>query len=626
MTQLLRDPLAHQFFERDGFVVVRLLSPDQVAALLAVYNQTVAENEITGLYESSRHKPYTVNREVNEAIREQVRLASEKIFLPCQIYGGTFMVKSHKDSDVLPLHQDWSVVEEARYATLFLWCPLVDVSPRNGGIFVLPGSHRWFRTLRSGGYPSNRYVLPPQLHSHVQDVSLHAGEALLYSDALFHGSHANNGSEDRIVVTARVTEEKAPLVYFQKFSEKEVDVYRASPEFYLTHIGQLAKGLMPDGVARLSRRSYEHVPITNATLEEKIREHYGSKGEANMKPLFKNPALQTAFEKDGFVVIDLIGPNEIEELIHFYGSLQNAPAPQHGFQVSLDDPNPDFVRCVTEKLVAMAAPSAGNYFENHKVFTASFVTKGKNASGFVPPHQDWTFVDESEFWSATVWCPLVDVNAENGALALLKGSHRFYDHVRPSPSPQYAPPFKDQLFTIFPYMQIVELRAGQAIVFHNKTLHASPPNLKNETRLAFGIGITHRDAQLRHYYLLPDHPEVMEGYEVSPEFFFSYNNARLAALHEKGLRPKGLNSIGTFAVRSRQYTTSELVEKMSSAGGHFQDALLARVAGLADAYSARPSSTGQPASLRGNARPLWKVYTPANIYREIRYRLAKPSA
>ena len=302
---------------------------------------------------------------------------------------------------------------------------------------------------------------------------------------------------------------------------------------------------------------------------------------------------------------------------------------------------------VTEKLIATAGPSVAQHFEEHQIFTASLVTKGKNARGFVPPHQDWTFVDESRFWSATVWCPLVDVNTENGALCLLRGSHRLYDHVRPSPSPQYAPPFADQLFSIFPCMKVLELRAGQAVVFNNQTLHASPPNTQQQTRIAFGIGVTHRDAQLRHYYLLPGQSQLMEGYEVSPEFFVSYNNSRLAALHErqkeqaeirsrlaalheKGRRPEGLNSIGTFALRSRQYTTPELVEKMSAAGNRHDPALLARVAGLAGEYSTQPErqdgSVDQPTSPREDARPLWKVYTPANIYREIRYRLAKLSA
>jgi hypothetical protein len=340
--------------------------------------------------------------------------------------------------------------------------------------------------------------------------------------------------------------------------------------------------------------------------------------------LFQDPALQAEFDGNGFVLIDLIGPRQVEELRTFYAGLQNAPTPQHGFQVSLDDANSEFVRRVTERLVKLAGPDVDRHFKDHQIFTASFVTKEKNARGVVPPHQDWTFVDESQFWSATIWCPLLDVSADNGGLALLKRSHLLYDHVRPSPSPQFAPPFTDQLLTIFPYMRIVKLRAGQAVVFNNQTLHASPPNTTSQTRIAFGLGITHRDAQLRHYYLLPGQSELLvEGYAVAPDFFFSYNNARLSDLHQKGGRPTGLNSLGIFPLRPRHYEASELVERIRAAGNYEDNSLLRRVAALSDDYPAteRRMASEQALPPWTDNRPLWKVYTPANIFREIRYRL-----
>jgi ectoine hydroxylase-related dioxygenase (phytanoyl-CoA dioxygenase family) len=632
VTRLLRDLTAEERFRRDGFVVVRLLSYERVEALLSLYNLYIGGNEITGLYESSRNKPYEINRVINDAIQEQISGAAKDIFLASTIYGGTFMVKSHIDSEVLPLHQDWSVVEEEQNETLFVWCPLVDVSILNGGIFALPGSHKWFRSIRSGSYPSNRYPLPTQLQEFVVDMPLRAGEAFLYSDALFHGSHANNGSQDRIVVTARVVEEGAQLVYFHKHSETEVEVYEASPEFYLRHIDGLAKGLMPAGVPRLYRRPYSHEPVTSAALETAICRHCIHRPDAPQpKQLFKDPGLQSEFDRNGFVVIDLIEQLHIDELQEFYAGLQNAPTPEGGFQVSLDNPDPNFVRGISERIMAAAGPSVDQHFRDYQIFTASFVTKGKNPRGVVPPHQDWTFVDESRFWSATIWCPLVNVASDNGALALLKGSHLLYDHVRPSPSPQYAPPFKDQLFTIFPYMQIVALRAGQAVVFNNQTLHASPPNTTNQTRVAFGVGITHRDAQLRHYYLLPEQSEpLLEGYEVSPSFFFSYNNARLSALQQRGERPKGLNSIGVFAMRCKQYDATALAEKMSAAGNRADHALWQQLVGAFGEEYSRPARTastevrmGQSLSTPADTRPLWKVYTPANILKEIRYRLTK---
>jgi ectoine hydroxylase-related dioxygenase (phytanoyl-CoA dioxygenase family) len=621
MRPLLKDPALQAEVEDAGFTVVRLFTPEQVRLLLVLYARTIRPDAVSGLYESSRHNSYEVNRQINHAILEQVRITGEKLFMTCRIYGGSFMVKSRSGSEVLPLHQDWSVVEEEKYRTLFIWCPLVDVSPSNGCLYTLPASHRYFQSLRSGSYPSDRFVLPAELHQHLCDIPLKAGEAILYSDQLFHGSHANNGGRDRIVVTARIMEQEAELVYFHKANDREVDVYWADEEFYLTHIDTLAKGRLPTGAKRLYRRPYTHVPVTDQDLQAKVRQHFPS-GPFLMKPIFKDAVVQAQFEKDGCVVIDLLNHSQIDELISFYNDLTNDAAPAGGFQVSLDNRSPAFVRAVSEKLIGTVSESVDRHFQDHRIFTASFVTKEKNPQGVVPPHQDWTFVDESRFWSATVWCALRDVNMDNGALGAIKGSHRFYDHVRPSPSPQYTPPFKDQLYSIFPYLTIFEIKAGQAVVFDNRILHASPPNTTEPTRLAFGIGVTHKDAGIRHYYLLPGSgPQRIEGFHVESDFFYEYNNARLSAVHQQGLKPEGLDSFGVFAMTAKQYTTEQLVEAIQSAGNRRNDVLVEKMTALfvGNGGAARTDIGGkqEPAG----KLPFWKVYTPLNIAREIRYRI-----
>jgi hypothetical protein len=174
---------------------------------------------------------------------------------------------------------------------------------------------------------------------------------------------------------------------------------------------------------------------------------------------------------------------------------------------------------------------------------------------------------------------------------------------------------------------MVELRAGQAVVFDNRTLHASPPNTTAQTRVAFGIGITHREATLRHYYLLPrSESPMVEGYEVHPDFFLTYNNARLAALYERGQKPAGLNSIGVFALRPRQYETAQLVAAIEAAGNTADASLRQRAAGLFDATGGAAMAGAMraaPTPASADNRPFWKIYTPGNIVREINYRLRK---
>jgi ectoine hydroxylase-related dioxygenase (phytanoyl-CoA dioxygenase family) len=620
MQALFRDPILQEQYDRQGFLVMPFLSGNQVNDLRNLYHHVINPVEVTDLYESSRNNSQANNQIINESIYGVMKDSAEKIFQEVSFYGGTFMVKSCKNSSLLPLHQDWSVVEEEKYSTMFIWCPMQDVSPLNGGIFLLEGSHTYFNNLRSGSYPSNRYILPVAYKQWIKNIPVKSGEALIYSDKIFHGSHKNAGADDRIIATARVTTKNAPLVYFHKTKVDEVSVYQASSSFYLNHIDSIAKGNMPDHVPLLYKRNYQHREISVDDLQRKLDDdHSVTKKNAFMDcNLFKDPRLQEEFDKDGYAVIDLINSSAIDKLAAFYENSEKHIQPAQGFHVSLDHDNPDHVRTVSDQLMQTVKPELDRFFKDHQVFTASFVIKEKGTMGMVPPHQDWTFVNENQYWSATVWCPLVDVNFENGALGVIRGSHLFYDHVRPSPSRSFEPPFKSYIDAIFQYLKIVELKAGQAIVFNNKTIHGSPPNTVDQSRLAFGIGITHKEASLLHYYMLPDKDnELVEEYEISPSFFFKYNNARLSNLYSNGGKPEDLKSLGTFRYSCNNYERNEFINKMESTGNKINEKIEEL---FNQTVIQKPENQHEPTASR---LPFWKVYTPINILKEIRYRVFK---
>jgi ectoine hydroxylase-related dioxygenase (phytanoyl-CoA dioxygenase family) len=617
--------------ERNGYVIIPLLNESQLQRLWRLYEESIDHANVQDLYESSRHNSLKTNQQINQAICAELTAAGNQIFTGCDLYGGTFMAKSHHDSTVLPAHQDWSVVEEDEYSTLFIWCALQDVTAVNGGLFVLDGSHKYFKSIRSGSYPSNRYILPSSMQHCAKDISLKAGEAILYSDQLFHGSHSNQSSADRVIVTGRVIEQGARLVYFHKKNEVEVDVYAADQDFYLSHIDALAKGKLPSRSTKLYSRAYRHIPTTDESLRLKIKENLAfSENEPVKCQLFKDTSLQEAFDRDGYVVVDLIEQQQVDDLLAFYNRLDHAPMPTYGFQVSLDNERSDFVRVIADKLMKTVTPFVDQVFRNHRIFTASFVVKEKNPLGVVPPHQDWTFVNEQEYWSASIWCPLVDVDMRNGCLGVIRGSHRFYDHVRPSPSPQYEPPFKDQVFTIFPYLKLIEMKAGQALVFNNRTFHASPPNTADQPRVAFGLGITHQDAEIQHYYLLPRQERVLlERFKVNSDFFFAYNNARLSAMHEKGEKPQDLNSTGLFEYTCTRYDAPQLIEMIEAAGNVRNDDLVETMAALFDYNADGTPKNASAAEEQSGAEPSsfnWKVYTFGNIYRELQSRIINRSA
>lgn len=261
-----------------------------------------------------------------------------------------------------------------------------------------------------------------------------------------------------------------------------------------------------------------------------------------MRKIFKNEAQQKQFVQDGFLLLPLLNTEEVESLLNYYTNQEFDNKIEAGFHISLDNQNEELVKEVGAKIKDVLVPKTTGILDDCKVFTASYVIKEPGLQNIVPPHQDWTFVDESQFCSATVWTALVDVTEKNGALGVIRGSHQIFNHKRSSPSPQSKSPLADHIFTLFPFMEVIEMKAGESLIFDNRLIHASPPNLSDQARIAVGIGITQSEAQLKHFYQNPECGKL-EEYDVDEKFYTWFNNKRLSNLFDEGKSLEGLTKV-----------------------------------------------------------------------------------
>ena len=262
-----------------------------------------------------------------------------------------------------------------------------------------------------------------------------------------------------------------------------------------------------------------------------------------MRNIFKNEQLQKQFQEKGYILLPTLNDAEVKQLLSYYRNQEFDNKIEAGFHISLDNQNEDLVKEVGTTIKEVLAPKTADLLDDCQIFTASYVIKEPGFQNIVPPHQDWTFVDENEFCSATVWTALVDVTEQNGALGVIPGSHTIFDHKRSSPSPQSKSPLADHIFTLFPFVEVIEMKAGESLIFDNRLIHASPPNLSDQARIAVGIGITQREAQLKHFYQNPASGKL-EEYDVDASFYTWFNNKRLSDLFDSGSSPEGLNKVG----------------------------------------------------------------------------------
>lgn len=623
-------------FELNGFVVLPLLNTKEVEDLNQAYQANLFNNP-EGFYSTSFSENESLKLKLNNGINDVVNPKANAIFEPFKALGSCYLSKAPGAVGQMPIHQDWTVVDESQFDSITIWIPLQDVNEHNGAMQVIPGSHRFSGALRSPFFENPLHGIEEELRKDLQLVTLKAGEAIIFSQALIHASPANQSAIARLAVTFGLIPEQAELFFYYKNSDTQLaEKYSVPTSFFEKYNTQI--GEKPNVGELLETFNYTSPKITphEYRLQKHIHQIKQNK-QKHMKPIFKNPAHQAFFEKEGYLILPMLNQAEVEDLSTYYKSLDLKDEKGFGFHVSMDSLDKALCAQIRTKIWDAVLPKMDNHLENYKAFVASYVVKESNPKGVVPAHQDWSFVDKEEegFCSITCWTTLVDTTLDNGCMGVIKGSNSFMHNHRPSPSPQTPVPLSDHMFSIFPYLKTLEMKAGETLFFDNRTFHASPPNTTSSVRLAAGVGVTQKEAELVHYYLKPDgNKNTVLKYKVDEDFFLKYDNARLSKMYDNGEVITDYELIKEMPYSFDQFTSEGLIEIIKQAGNEYNVPMCEKLAVLFNyditgAKKEEPQEqvndvvveeTPEPTEWVDN-RSFFETYTPMNILREIKFKL-----
>lgn len=613
-------------FSRVGFLRKKLLQESDISTLVNMYHSYFPDGS-QNFYSSTFLKDIAAKKEMSNKLVELLNPTVQKLFKDYKVLGAQFLVKNPGQGGHLPFHQDWTIVDEERHRSITVWISLNDATERNGAIKVVPYSHEYSRTPRGPGNFDALADIQDMLEKHSHTLNMEQGEAFIFDQSIMHGSGINSTDSARIAVAFGLVHKDAELVFYHKKDHQTFEKYQVPDDFFLTFSNE-GKAPTEGKLVETIKNNFDKVKPSDFVVgiekvAQKQMRHFVP------KPLFRDPQIQQKFDHDGCVKIPLLSEEEVKNLKEYYLSLHHDHIEDYGFHISLENKSSDYRNGIFKKLFETIMPKLDPLLINYKTFTASYVIKEAGLQNIVPPHQDWSFVDETEFSSATVWIPLMDVNKNNGALGVIKGSHRIFNYPRSSPSPQAKSLLSDHVFNLFPYVEVIEMKAGEALVFNNKTIHASPPNISGITRIAAGIGITNKDSQLRHYFQLPGMEEKIEVYEVEPSFFPEYNNSKMSAYYNSGEKPTELKNIESLYKTFPSYSKEEIVELVCTTKGVVYNGELMEE--LAKMYNyntdGTKKSTGEEkvvvAEPKEVKKGFFRTYTPANILAEIKHRMTK---
>ncbi len=235
-----------------------------------------------------------------------------------------------------------------------------------------------------------------------------------------------------------------------------------------------------------------------------------------LAPTFKDEKLEQEINDKGFVVIpSFLAKEEVDKLLLIYNTSHKER--EIGCWNSLYDLPTGIGEEISTQIKNVAEPHLDKLFNDWQFPSALFIVKnpGQNHESLV--HRDDTLHDEAEVQYRQCWVPLVDLTTENGALYMVPKSHQLFTDSRPMfskwPYEHLRPRLAQEFETIY-------AKAGDLIVYLDKTLHGSYKNTSNETRPVFQGGVMHKHALPLYTRYVADRNEV-EIYQVDPQFFFN---------------------------------------------------------------------------------------------------------
>lgn len=280
-----------------------------------------------------------------------------------------------------------------------------------------------------------------------------------------------------------------------------------------------------------------------------------------MRQIFKNPEYDRQFQENGYLVMEGIPSKKAKELYSFFSKLESGVDAK--FYASLWSKDINYRKQVDAKVKAYLQPIGEEQLLNYAPLFSDLLVKKPSLKDKIYPHQDWMFVDEPEFTSVYIWCPLIDVNTRNGCLEVFPGSHKKFREIRGSNISLSYEEVQEHIMK--KYMVPVPLKAGQVIFFNQATIHASPPNKSLRKRISMGLLFLPKEAPVIHYHLHPQ-KNIVEKLRVDYDFFMDFSNGdnfREGLYTRKIGRPQRAELLEEFVLDKPKLTLEEFENKVN---------------------------------------------------------------
>ena len=266
--------------------------------------------------------------------------------------------------------------------------------------------------------------------------------------------------------------------------------------------------------------------------------------------ILKDEKLNSQLIANGYIVLPMLNAEEVLLLEKLYKKWH--PTEPEFFYKSYFSDDMVYKMEVEDLIKQLFAPKLDEYFVNYETLGGMYVVKPNGEKGKLPPHQDWTLVDEKIHWSLNCWCPLIDAVGENGNIQMLPKSHFFMETVRGSGVPEY---YCHLLDDVTPFLVDVPIKAGDAVFFYHSIIHCSTINTKQEARVTVNLSLVEKNAPI-YYYFQKEQEQQIDKYRVDTEFYMNYASNREQA-------PQNMKEISKSDIVFYKLSRKEFLNKVN---------------------------------------------------------------
>jgi hypothetical protein len=241
MRKIFNDPTIEKEFKRQGYVILNLFEKSEFDQVKQLYFKLDGVKGTAGTNKNSYElsffdKNIDEKRKKSDAVYQFLKSKIDSVldqYSPIMVN----LFSKEKDTGEVPIHQNWTFVDEDKYTSVSFWMPLQNVNRTNGTLEVVPGSHKDLAKYRGPSIPwvfdelntlmKEEYMVP---------LELNEGQIAVLDDSIIHYSSDNNTEVPRRAIQVILQPNDSPLIHCYKAKNdpaNTVNIIEIKPDYFL---------------------------------------------------------------------------------------------------------------------------------------------------------------------------------------------------------------------------------------------------------------------------------------------------------------------------------------------------------------------------------------------------------